>query len=141
MNDELQKQLAAMLANLATVAQQGAAFAADQIPPLVQEKIALGRTEATFWFAAAAILSVASVYWMARLRRWAEPHKAECDEKAKTGHYHVDRDGYQMPLFFGHVVGILLAVLPLIATVHDLLLVWFAPRLYIVEWLRSMVGK
>jgi hypothetical protein len=46
-NDELQKQLAALLAKLSDYAGDATKFAADQIPPLVQEKIVYGRVSET----------------------------------------------------------------------------------------------
>jgi hypothetical protein len=49
MNEELQKQLAEMLAALMRVAQDGSAWAQGQIPMLVQEKILYGRVSMTAW--------------------------------------------------------------------------------------------
>jgi len=113
MNEQLQKQLAELLAK----AQDAAMWAGSQIPPLVQEKIVFGRA----WETLCLVLLIVGVVISYRITRWG----VESDNEAS---------------FFGGFAGIAMAGVA-IAQTHAVLMVWFAPRLYIVEWLRSMIQK
>lgn len=126
MNEQLQKQLADLLAKLVAVAQDAGNFAANQIPPLVQEKIRIGRIEVV----GSLVVDLFIAYVAVQLLRWC----ASLD-------FDIDRHGGVIPASIG---GGALAILALAFTVmdcHIALLVWFAPRLYIVEWLKDMVAK
>lgn len=121
MNPDLQKQLAEMLAKLTDVAGDATAFAKAQIPPLVQEKIAFGRV----WESAllAALLAALVLVLHIAGRAWRENW---------TG------DGFGGVMLYALAAGICIGV---IGQAHECLLAWIAPRLYIVEWLTSMVTK
>lgn len=122
MNEQLQKQLAEMLSKLTAVAQDAGKFAADQIPPLVQEKIAFGRISETIQLVIVVVL-VAAMFRIAR----------RCFRAAAAE----DSDGYMVGgalAAFGTIVFALGAAFQINTT----LMVWMAPRLYIVEWLREM---
>lgn len=126
MNDELQKQLAAMIATLTATVQEGGTWAARQIPPLVQEKIAFGRAwESSFFL----ILAVAAGWLcVVTFRAWGR----------------AARDDYDFDTTMPAVVITLPAALLFagsLAQLRDVFLVWFAPRLYIVEWLLDQVKK
>lgn len=125
MNEELQQQLAALLQSLLAFSSDAKEFAAQQIPPLVQEKIALGRAEESIYFAGSVAIALVLVwlsltYWK---RAWAAT---------------VENDAPVIGLNFAGLAG---AFFFSTANLHAMLLVWFAPRLYIVEWLKSMVTK
>lgn len=139
MNDDLQKQLADLLAKLMTVAQDGATWAGQQIPPLVQEKILYGRVVHSLY-----VVLFAIVAWRAAVsaRGFFQQACAQRAAKSKSG---FDSDIW--PDRPGGLASIACALVTMItagialANVQRALLVWLAPRLYIVEWLADLVKK
>lgn len=131
MNDELKKQLAAMLAQLSTAAQEGAAWTANQIPPLVREKILYGRISNTMW----CLLGVIGVILSYRIckRSWPE------DDDDRRYDMWIKRKGAGMCITC-FIVGALSLCFVLFAG-DEALEAWFAPRLYIVEWLSGLLGR
>lgn len=128
MNEELQKQLAALLAGLLHVAGDAAKFAGDQIPPLVQEKIIFGRVDETLQLVLVVAVCIVSIVLCTR-----------CVRRLIAGKFD-DEFGW----VFGTVGTGAVALFTLFASAMQLemvLMVWFAPRLYIVEWLKGMVTK
>lgn len=123
MTPELQKQLAELLAKLMDVASDATKWAGSQIPPLVQEKIMLGRVVESAWMLAAAVF--AFVIIRASVRFW--PRALQ-----------LTKDGDD-PVVVVPVLGVGLGFVVLMIRLEAFALVWFAPRLYIVEWLKSMV--
>lgn len=127
MNPDLQKQLAEMLAKLTDATTGAATWAQTQVGPLVQEKIAFGRA----WETTSLLMAIALAVFLGYLckRSW---------QKAKD-------DDYDNPCWPIAGVMTLLGVLGMFFgiadTLQSFLMVWFAPRLYIVEWLKSMVTK
>lgn len=126
MNEELQRQLAAMLEKLTAAVEQGAIFAGDQIPPLVAEKILLGRALSTAYLLSGLVLLAIGLRLTWRVWAWVSDVNTS------------DRDAA-----FGGVLCTVAALSPGLAVIygnlHQVFLVWFAPRLYIVEWLRELV--
>lgn len=138
MNEELQKQLAALLASLMNVASDGAKWAGSQIPPLVQEKILYGRISHTAWAVLFAVVAWQAARVTAMFYRQACADRADRASKGFDPHIWPDRPGGLPSIGCGALVFIAscLAVLNL----NDALLAWFAPRLYIVEWLRTLIN-
>jgi hypothetical protein len=128
MNDELQKQLAALLSSLMTVANDGTTWAKGEIPQLVQEQVVFARMEETFYVFLCVVGFVGFSLLMVRLVRLSMDRKTE---------YGL-RDLYGLCSCFSGVV-VLVAAVFLLFNIHPMLQVWFAPRLYIVEWLHGMV--
>lgn len=124
MSAELQKQLLDMLKNLLTLATTGADWVAGQIPPLVQERILLGRIEETTWLVIMVLWATLTGYMTYRGVRWAI--------------WMFKDDGENFPAFLLPIFTTVIGLVPLMLTFHAFVLVWFAPRLYIVEWLREM---
>jgi len=124
MNPDLQKQLAEMLAKLTDATQNAAIWVGGQVPPLIHEKIVLGRAEMTGFIILALVCAlIASMLFVSSFRH---------------GWFTTD-NGFAR--FMG---GCALTVFTLGlfgSNIHEFLMVWFAPRLYIVEWLKSMVTK
>ena len=130
MNDELQRQLAELLKMLIASAKDAGAFASQQIPPLVQEKIRFGRAWHTI---AAALLAIA--LWRVFL------FTQEQYTKAST----TPRKSYEVwPERPGGILSIVGAVasfgvsIALLIHLHQAVEAWVAPRLYIVDWLLSL---
>ena len=124
MDDQLQQQLAAYLKEIATAARAGADFAIEQAPLVVQEKIAYARVSET----AFCVLAVLGAFIAAQAFVWG------------TREGGMDADN---PLAFVAQLagGILCVVLTIgsLAQLNTVMLVWFAPRLYILEWVMGLL--
>lgn len=127
MNDELQKQLAAMLQKLTEASSSATAWVGEQVPPLVHEKIIFGRVNETIQL----LICVVALWYCLRLARFC---------------YHKTQDSRNDDV--GWIAGMCLtsvgAIISFLAgcdAVTKVGMVWFAPRLYVVEWLHGMVTK
>jgi phosphatidylserine synthase len=124
LDPELKKQLQQLLATLLANAQDAATWAKGEIPLLIREKIAFGRAWDTS-FLILCIIALAVMYkWP--FQKWRSHEFNDNDNK--------------------WLAAVLLLILPTIALcimtlvmLNSTLLVWFAPRLYIVEWLFDLV--
>lgn len=124
LSEQLQQTLAALLAN----AQDAAAWTKGQLPLLVQEKILFGRINETVQLL---IVMGALAFCLTLCYR--------CVLKLIDGEYQ-EEIGYIISIGATGFASIGLFIL--FATQLDLVMkVWFAPRLYIVEWLMSQVHK
>lgn len=134
MDPELKKQLLEMLQHLLSSIEKGATFVTDQIPPLVQEKIALGRIEETLWISVYLIsLFAIPLFLVNSVKHFQLATKAELNSSEET-----------RGIVFGlaNAAGVVICffnAIQLFFNMHNFLLVWFAPRIYIVEWLKEMV--
>lgn len=113
MNEQLQQQLAEYLKAIATAAQHGAGFVMEQAPLVVQERLLFGRIVFSVPLILAAV--VLPVAW-----KMSRPNR--------------DDGGY---IAVCAVAG--LACLAVVFTFDLFVKVWFAPRLYILEWALSLV--
>lgn len=113
-----------MLAKLTDATTNAAVWAQAQAGPLVQEKIAFGRAQSTAAIGLSVIFMLAAIVLLIRAsrREWMD---------TGSGFAH---------LIIGAVSGMVGVIVCSVWT-EEFLLVWFAPRLYIVEWLKSMVTK
>lgn len=124
MNEALQRELAALLRKLSDAATQGASWAGEQIPPLVEEVLLFARIEHALMLG----LLVALAYVGSRLLRY-------CHARA----WDLDRYGELIPASVIGVLALAGAVIGGAVNARALLMAWFAPRLYIIEWLRDRV--
>lgn len=127
MNEQLQAQLAEYLKAIATAAQSGAGFVMEQAPLVVQEKIAYGRALETTTFA---LLLIVAACWY-RIARWGIA-KAAADK-------HFDHPGFILSAVFGCAGTAGFTAMACFGVLPTVLMVWFAPRLYILEWAIRMV--
>lgn len=125
MTPELQAQLAAYLKTLLETTKAAGSLAVDQLPLIVQEKIAYGRVIETWQL----VLFAAVTYLGYRLFRWG----AREDAKG-YGHGH---EAAMPGLVFGAIVAIVAGLLTVIQTSY-VAQVWLAPRLYIIEWVAHL---
>lgn len=124
MSDEMREALEAYLTSLLESAEQGAAWTAEQVPLVIQEKLAFDFWWNVLWLAACPVLAFTTFRLAARSLRKVD----------NSG----DNDGW---LFVGFVSGVAFFIsVPLffVAT-HDALQITLAPRLYIVEWIRGLL--
>lgn len=122
MDPELTKQLQQLLAALLANAQDAATWAKAELPLLVKEKIAFGRA----WDSALlVVLLLVSIFVVKAWNRWSAYEANDVFNKGALA----------IPMGIATVLWLGMCV----AQLHDVLLVWFAPRLYIVEWLIGML--
>lgn len=128
MSEDLQKQLADMLSSLLATASDGAQWAKGEIPLLVAEKILLGRVESTVMLAGSIALAIV-LLWLA-----VTSYARASNHKGSSYDIWPERPGGF--LFIVASIGLCVCSFSLIASGRYAAMVWFAPRLYIVEWLR-----
>lgn len=126
MSDELKTQLTQLLGALLTNVQNAAGWAGGQIPLLIQEKILVDRIFLTVVLLVSLAVFVGSVKLI-----------LHCTNALKNTDWS-DEGQY----IAGNIVGVAFGLLSLsfiLVSSYDLFLVWFAPRLYILNWLRGMI--
>jgi hypothetical protein len=126
MDPELQKQLQQLLATLLANAQDAATWAKGEIPLLVKEKIAFGRAWDTTFFVLCVLGLITMYRWP--LRHWRAYKFNDKDNK------------WMAMVLFIMSPSCVLGLLALVSLYHTLL-VWFAPRLYIVNWLFDLIRE
>lgn len=122
MDPALKAQLEQLLAALLQNAQDAAAWTKEEIPLLVREKIAFGRA----WETVMLLLMLVGLYFMSRVWQFWKTYEFDDDENRGTA-------------AFGLGVGSVILIGLTIEQLKDVMQVWFAPRLYIVDWLLEMV--
>jgi hypothetical protein len=126
MNEQLQKELAAWLSKIREGAEAAGSFVLEQAPLVVQEKVMFGRVFHTVETMLLAVAFVALVYGC-----WKFGNMARRNDFGEAGWF--------VPAVACTIAGI--------ATFHEgvyyalpqALKVWFAPRLYVLEWLTGLV--
>jgi hypothetical protein len=93
----------------------------------VQEKVWLGRAEETAWMLILTLWMVLMLWQVRRLIPWALRLTKEDEDMVPA---------FLLPVLVGAV-----GFIPWQAQLHPFALVWFAPRLYIVEWLSGLIKK
>lgn len=123
MDPALQQQLAEYLKAFLASAKQGAAFVTEQAPLVVQEKIVYGRAVET----ALLVIAIGAIVGCVKVFRWGWAYESNnwADDSGPAA-------------WISSLVGG--ALLSIWATYQLTVVaqVWFAPRLYILEWAMSM---
>jgi hypothetical protein len=133
MNDALNQQLLAMLQGLTDAAKTGGAWVAGQIPPLVAEKIAFGKVWEISYLVIAVIM--AGLFVKLTVKCWSKGTnyvRRSYGDDGEMGWYAAMLLTAGVALFF---------IIDSFITLRQVLLVWFAPRLYIVEWLMELMKE
>jgi hypothetical protein len=126
MNEKLQASLVEVIQFLLLWAKETKDFAMEQAPLVVREAIAYGRAVET-WELAGVLILTALFLWGTR---WMQRHDW----------YNLDELGEDPPVaHFGTVVGAVALFICYINQVPDFLKVWFAPRLYLLEWAAQLL--
>lgn len=125
MSEQLQGQVSELLRALLAFAGDAKQFASDQIPPLIQEKIAFGRVTETVYLVVFMLLVVGSVMMFVKSVRVLN------DDDCPS-------DGWIGGIIGSVVVGVVCFFVTLLQF-NETAMVWFAPRLYIIEWLKGII--
>jgi hypothetical protein len=116
-SDDLQRQLAEFLKFLLAQAQDATTWAKTQIPPLIEDKIRFGRV----WHVIVMLLCIGGARISLFAVRWCWRKIEEADE-------------WIMPMIASAIATAVLVVFAF-DNLHDAVLAWLSPRLYIVQWL------
>lgn len=114
MDPAVQEYLKAIL----STAQSGAAFVKEQAPLVVQELISYGRAIETIWFVLVVFITTPTIYFS--IKRWDSLWKTTIED--------------DVPAIILPIVGLVASTVFLWNAIRDVTLVWFAPRLYVLEW-------
>lgn len=128
MNEELQLKLVEVLDGISQGVTQAKDFAVDQLPDVAQQYIMFGMV----WETAAFVMLVAATglfTWMF-LRGW----RLTSDKESSYS----EHDRGKMLMIFGSIPGFTIAIFS-IAQLKAVLLVWFAPKLYLLQGIASLV--
>ena len=128
MNDELQNKLAEVLGGIAEGVGQAKDFAVEQLPDVAQQYIMFGMV----WETAAFVMLVAATGlcgWIV-MRGWKLSNNSDST--------YSQQDSGQMMMVFGSIPGAVLAIFCL-AQLKAVLLVWFAPKLYLLQGIAGLV--
>lgn len=126
MNEELKGVLLSYLKQLLGVIENASRLAVDQIPQIVAEKLAYDFWEATFWTLLSAAILILSVF----SGRWGWKTLQEDPTGSDGG----------APIIAFALVGLIFGTIVFCANSMIMLKIAVAPRLYIVEWLRTVVN-
>lgn len=130
MNEQLQKELAAWLATMRDAAQQGANFAIEQAPLIVREKVAYGRVRHTAMIGIEIVLLVVVTYWLVRAVKRALVYEPVD---------HLDDGILPWVICVPPAILVTILVISFMETFPYAVQVWFAPRLYVIEWLAGLL--
>ena len=129
MNDEMKAVLLEYLKKLLSVTEKGLEWSAEQIPLIIQEKLTYD-----FWFSAAWLVVVTIVFVGANAFVWrlVESYRDDYNKPNTQGEKIAIRGttGLFTILVYVLIGGIL---------AENVLKIYLAPRLYILEWLRDAV--
>jgi hypothetical protein len=127
MKEELQGKLVEILTSIQTAAGKASDFAMAELPDIAQSYIAYGRAAYTAAIVLAVVVLVAAVF---AARLWAI-------EGAKSWS---DRNEPKFMVgLFGTVGGVMLGLMVLAMNASSALLVWFAPKVWLLKEIAGML--
>lgn len=128
MNEELQTQLAGVISALANTVQKTADFTVEQLPDIVTQYVAYGRVQATTVTVSFVILLVAFLVLLFRYGVFAQ--------QDPDRHYWSD---VRIASFWVGSTGSVIAFLCLAITTSDFIMVWLAPKVWLLKSLANLV--
>ena len=122
MNEQLQNQLAEIIAAIHRTAAAGADFALSQLPDIAQQYVIYGRVSATAHLLIGVAVVALSV-WMFRKAAWA------------------NGEGYDTDVIWGMggVLTLLFGVPFALIAMNGAFLVWFAPKVWLLKELAGLL--
>lgn len=146
MKEELQSKLVEILGSIQTAAGKAGDFALAQLPDIAQSYVAYGRAYTTIWAFASVIIFFSGFYFIRLTNRKvaegdAKFEQAKAKAEAESRYTYAHREQYfewddigPLP-YLPFVVGVLVFGLNL----SQLLLVWFAPKVWLLKEIAWMV--
>ena len=122
MNDQLQTQLANILTSISTGIQATGSFVLEQLPDVAQQALVYGRITNTIGLVVALILLVVTISYIRWVRRLS----------------YNDYWPRDVPIILA-MIGALITTIALGAAVPATVLVWFAPKLWLLQQLSQLV--
>ena len=135
MNEELQKQLASIIAAIQNAAAKGTDFALTQLPDIAQQYVAYGRASATAYMAVWLLMFVLGIVCFRRGIRLTRE-----DSKLERTHY--GKSPNEDESIACGIFGTLLTIVSFIGAMlvmGDVFKAWFAPKVYLIEQLERLV--
>lgn len=130
MKDELQLKLVEILTSIQTTAGKAGDFAMGQLPDIAQSYVAYGRAMSAFELAAGLVLLALAIWAFIGVRAHLE----------KSGDDFLDANpAVVMPGGFFILVAGLVGVIQLKAGLNAAALVWFAPKVWLLKELASLI--
>lgn len=127
MDPELQKRLAAILDYLLETTKKGVELAGEQLPLIAWEQVAYARAwHTTIVCISLLIIFIALRKWKS-VRAWDKEHTYAADEGVPTAFY--------------VVAAIVIPSIVFAFQLNSMLKVWFAPRVYLLEWAVSLASS
>ena len=121
MNEELQKQLANVIGGITQAVGKGADFALSQLPDIAQQYVAYGRALSTAWMLFGLAMAVLAAFLI----------KKACNEETD------DTESVYLAAF-GCLSGFV-ALITVVITSNQFVLVWFAPKIYVLQGLAGLL--
>ncbi len=141
MNDEVKKQLEQLLIHMLDLAKQGENFVIEQAPLLAQEIIMYGRFSSTFWFGLGIVLFLSSLvfgkYIWGRWSHYVKLHYEEAESNPLTEAYNGSTVICFLSAIASHIFSVVIFVHLIFAYGDNVFKSWFAPRLYLVDYIRD----
>ena len=122
MNDQLQTQLANILTSISTGIQATGSFVLEQLPDVAQQALVYGRITNTIGLVVALILLVVTISYIRWVRRLS----------------YNDYGPRDVPIILA-MMGALITTIALGAAVPATVLVWFAPKLWLLQQFSQLV--
>ena len=120
MKKELQDKLVEILTSIQTAAGKASDFAMEQLPDIAQQYVTYGRVSLTLFVLIGAVMSIAASVLAVRAARSRDP------EVVFVNGMGVIFIGLPGVLIFGH-------------TISDMLMVWVAPKVWLLKEIAGMI--
>ncbi len=123
MNEQLQSKLVEILSGIQSATKEAGDFAMEQLPDIAQQYVMYGRVNSLVWLFAWAVVFIAAVYMNFRFVRYMK-----------------NEDEWEMsPLLMATVSGAGGAGMVFMTCAQTAALVWFAPKVWLLKELASLI--
>ena len=142
MDEQTKKLLNEYLVKLLGAIEKGADFAAEQIPLVIQEKLTFSLVMGLIWGAVGILFAIAGLVWYRIWRKRARLHGTTLAQRygeptPEQIAYRINEDGNNVAAIVGCVALVVSAIPVVLYNLNVIAKIYFAPRLYILEWLRG----
>lgn len=131
MNQELQKALAQFLQLMLDGIQKGSAFASQQLPLIIQEKLHYEIVSSLAWIGI--WLTITIIAWSAQRIVW------RLTEPKPSSYLSSDDETARGVTTAAAILLSIFAIIDIVYNIDHLIYVWMAPRVFIIEWLKELI--